>query len=99
MHFYYFQGLSVQLKWELELLKLPQSLVQPDQTPHVFGTLMALVLLQKLQVEIDLIYVQIAIWAEELGALTVVLYVPHEATLHLIDILLAEWALLLLCAL
>ena len=57
---------------------------------------MALILLQQFQVVVHLVYVQVAISAQELTALTVILDMPGETILEQTDIDLAERALLLL---
>lgn len=57
---------------------------------------MALILLQQFQVVVHLVYVQVAVSAQELTALTVILDMPGETILEQTDIDLAERALLLL---
>ena len=59
---------------------------------------MTLILLQQFQVVVHLVYVQVAVSAQELTALTVILNVPGETILEQADVDLAERALLLLWA-
>ena len=60
---------------------------------------MPLVLLQKLEVLIHLVDVEIALWAHELASLALVLHMPRQAVRKTGYIYLAEWALLVLRAL
>ncbi len=57
MHFDDLEGLPIQFEGECELLKLAQSLVEPNKAHHVFLALVALVRVQKFQVVVHLVHV------------------------------------------
>ena len=50
MHLYNFERLTIQLKWEGERDELFESFVEADQSAHILGATVPLVLLQQLHV-------------------------------------------------
>ena len=73
MHLSHFQSLSIEFEWERKLFQLSDTLIVRDQTLHIFGTLVALVLLKNFVVAIQLVDVYIALWTKELGSLAIIL--------------------------
>ena len=98
MHFYDFERLSIQLKGELKLFQLAQTLVKANESDHIFAALVALILLEKLKVEVHLVHVQIAVWTQKCTTFAIVLNMPRQAILKHTYIYGAERALLLLRA-
>ena len=94
-----FQGLAVEFERERELFKLPESFVEADEAPHVFGAFVTLILLQELQVVVHLVYVEAAVLTEKHLTFTVISDMPCQPVLHLTDVHLTEGAFLLLSAL
>ena len=74
MHLDYFERLTVKFEREGEFFELAQAFVKADEAPHVFSTLMPLILLQQLVVAIHLIHVQVTVVAVEDLPLAII---PH----------------------
>lgn len=99
MHLSHFQSLSIEFEWERKLFQLSDTLIVCDQTLHIFGTLVALVLLKNFVVAIQLVDVYIALWTKELGSLAIILDVVLQPIREVTNIYWAERAFLLLRAL
>lgn len=55
MHLNDFEGLSIDFARECELFELAEASAKPKKLSHIFGTLVALILLQRLIVAVHLV--------------------------------------------